>query len=85
LVQKSGVQVMKKTRNSSDSAPGDDEDFKKKFGELPLNKKLATLIQLEAATMSEAVNTIIDKSISAGENVMNKLAGRAGKSRDSKK
>ena len=27
--------------------------------------------------MSEAVNTIIDKSISAGENVMDKLAGRA--------
>lgn len=79
---------MKKTGKSSESSdrvPEDDEDFKKKFGELPLNKKLATLIRLEAATMSEAVNTIIDKSISAGENVMDKLAGRAGKSRDSKK
>lgn len=75
---------MTKTGKSSDSAPEDDDDFKKKFGELPLNKKLATLIQLEAATMSEAVNTIIDKSISAGENVMDKLAGRAG-TRDSKK
>lgn len=72
---------MKKTGKSSESSarmPEDDQDFKKKFGELPLNKKLATLIQLEAATMSEAVNTIIDKSIAAGENVMDKLAGRAG-------
>ena len=63
---------------TSDSVSEDDEEFKKKFGQLPLNKKLATLIQLEAATMSEAVNTIIDKSISAGENAMDKLAGRAG-------
>jgi hypothetical protein len=74
-----------KSSESSDRVPEDDVDFKKKFGELPLNKKLATLIQLEAATMSEAVNTIIDKSISAGENVMDKLAGRAGSSRSSKK
>jgi len=67
-----------KSSESSDRVPEDGQDFKKKFGELPLNKKLATLIQLEAATMSEAVNTIIDKSIAAGENVMDKLAGRAG-------
>ena len=60
---------MKKT-GKSESSPEEAEDFKRKFGELPLNKKLATLIQLEAATMSEAVNIIIDKSISAGEDVM---------------
>jgi hypothetical protein len=67
---------MKKTGKSESSAEEAD-DFKRKFGELPLNQKLATLIQLEAATMSEAVNIIIDKSISAGEDVMDKLAGRA--------
>lgn len=75
---------MNKTGKSSDGL-SDDDDFKKKFGELPLDKKLATLIQLEAATMSEAVNTIINKSISAGENVMDKLSGRAGTSKDNKK
>jgi hypothetical protein len=74
---------MKKTGKSSKSSTEDD-DFKRKFGELPLDKKLVTLIQLEAATMSEAVNTIIDKSISAGENLMDKLAGRAS-TRDTKK
>ena len=64
---------MKKTgkaSESSDKVPESNADFRKKFGELPLNKKLVTLMQLQAATMSEAVNTIIDKSISAGENVM---------------
>ena len=75
---------MNKTGTSSDSVQEDAEDFKKRFGELPLNRKLATLIQLEAATMSEAVTTIIDKSITAGENVMNKFAGRPGRSRDSR-
>jgi len=68
----------------SDSTDEEADDFKRKFGELPLNQKLATLIQLEAATMSEAVNTIIDKSISAGEDVMDKLAGRAS-TKNSKK
>jgi len=74
---------MKKT-GKSESSPEEADDFKRKFGELPLNKKLATLIQLEAATMSEAVNMIIDRSISAGEDVMDKLAGRAS-TRDTKK
>lgn len=78
---------MKKTgkpSESSDSVPEDDDDFRKKFGELPLNKKVSTLMQLEATTMSEALNTIIDKSISAGESVMDKLAGHAGKSKNKK-
>ncbi len=71
---------MKKTGKSSEPSARvpEDADFKKKFSELPLNKKLTTLIQLEAATMSEALNTIVDKSIAAGENVMDKIAGRAG-------
>jgi hypothetical protein len=84
MIQKVEGDVMKKTGKSSESsgsAPKEEDDFKKKFGELPLNKKLATLIQLEAATMSEALNMIIDKSISAGEDVMDKLAGRANPKR----
>lgn len=78
---------MKRTGTSSEPSnrsPEEADDFKRKFGELPLNKKLATLIQLEATTMSEALNTIIDKSISAGEDMMAKLAGRAS-TRDTKK
>ena len=66
-----------KSSESSDELP-EDADFKQQFGELPLNKKLTTLIQLEAATMSDAVNTILDKSIAAGENVIDKLTGRVG-------
>jgi hypothetical protein len=75
---------MSKTRNSS-RAPEETEDFKKKFGEMPLNKKVTTLMQLEVATMSEAVNTIIEKSISVGENVMDKLGNRARPTKDSDK
>ena len=75
---------MNKTKNSS-RTPEETENFRKKFGELPLNEKLATLVQLEVATMSEAVNTIIEKSISVGENVMDKLGSKARPTKDSEK
>jgi hypothetical protein len=39
---------------------------------------LTTLIQLEVATISEAIDTIIEKSIAASENVMEKIKGCAG-------
>jgi hypothetical protein len=71
---------MKKTGSSSEKTE-DTEDFKQKFAELPLNQKLATLMQLEMSTMSEAVNTIVDKSISAGENVMDMLSNRTRQSK----
>ena len=73
-----------KSSGTSGSGPEEEDDFRRKFGELSLNKKLTTLMQLEAATMSEALNTIIDKSISAGEDVMDQLAGRASR-KDAKK
>jgi hypothetical protein len=73
---------MTKTKDSS-RTPEETEDFKKKFGELPLNEKLSTLMHLEVATMSEAVNTIIEKSISVGENVMDKLGNSARPTKDS--
>lgn len=79
---------MPKTRSAStDSSKDaeDTEDFKKKFGDLPLDKKMATLMQLEAATMSEAVNKIVDKSIAAGENVMERLTSRSRLSKGNKK
>lgn len=75
---------MSKTGKSPNSVPENAEDFKKKFGELPLNQKLKTLIQLEVVTFTEALDTIIDKSISAGENVMHKINESTGISNSKK-
>src|SRR5215207_11135603 len=51
------------------SRPADTEiesDLRKKFGALPLGKKLATLMQLEAITMSEAFDSAIEKPLAFG-------------------
>jgi ferredoxin len=55
-------------------------DFRKEFASLPLNKKLATLVQLEVATMVEAFDSIADRSASVGEKLLDKL-GSLGKTK----
>lgn len=42
------------------------KDFRKSFSELPLGQKLTALVQLEAVTMSEALNTVMGKTMSVG-------------------
>ncbi len=41
-------------------------DLPKKFADLPLDKKIATLMQLEAIAMSEALDVVIQKPITLG-------------------
>ncbi|MGH9881372.1 MAG: 2Fe-2S iron-sulfur cluster-binding protein [Pyrinomonadaceae bacterium] len=55
-------------------------DFRKEFARLPLNRKLATLVQLEVATMVEAFDTIANRSTSVGEKLLDKL-GSLGKTK----
>lgn len=49
----------------------------KKFGSLPLGKKLATLLQFEAITMSEAFDSAIDKPLAFGAKTFDKVMNRA--------
>lgn len=63
------------------SADVDDEaELRKKFGSLPLSKKLATLVQLEAITMSEAFDSAIEKPLAFGaktfDSVMNRVRAK---------
>jgi hypothetical protein len=44
---------------------------------LPLNKKIATLLQLEAITMSEAFDSAIEKPLAFGAKTFDKIASRA--------
>lgn len=54
-------------------------DFRSDFKSLPLKKKLATLMELEAHTMFETLSTMVEVPISVGEKFMNMVArkGRA--------
>lgn len=60
------------------STPLDTEsELRQKFGALPLSKKIATLVQLEAITMSEAIDSAIEKPLAFGSKTIDSLVNRA--------
>lgn len=52
------------------------KDVRKEFRQLPLKRKLATLIELEAVTLIQALDAVINVPVMLGEKVMNVMAGR---------
>ena len=54
-------------------------DFPKRFADLPLNKKIATLLQLEAIAMSEAIDTAIQTPISLGSRALDAIGRYASR------
>jgi ferredoxin len=72
------VVVMVAARPQTRSAPNNSEsELRTKFGALPLNKKIATLLQLEAITMSEAFDSAIEKPLAFGAKTFDAIANRA--------
>lgn len=72
------VVVMVSTVTPRAHVPADVEaELRKKFGALPLSKKLATLMQLEAITMSEAFDSAIEKPLAFGTKTFDALLGKA--------
>jgi ferredoxin len=51
------------------------KDLKKEFRDLPLKRKLATLVELEAVTLFQTIETIIDVPFAIGGKVMDVMAG----------
>jgi 2Fe-2S ferredoxin len=52
------------------------KDFRREFRELPLDRKLATLVELEAVTMMQTLNSLANSPFSLVEKVMGFMAGR---------
>lgn len=72
------VVVMVATRPQTRPSANDAEaDLRKKFGTLPLTKKIATLVQLEAITMSEAFDSAIEKPLAFGSKTFDAIVNRA--------
>lgn len=71
------VVVMATARKPAGSTPEAGSDLRRRFGELPLNKKIATLLQLEAITMSEAFDSAIEKPLAFGARTIDSIVGRA--------
>jgi ferredoxin len=48
-------------------------DLKKEFSELPLERKIATLVQLETIAVTEAFDAITDASVSFGKKIFDSV------------
>jgi ferredoxin len=61
------------------------EDLLKKFGALPLGKKIATLMQFEVIAMSEAFDSAIEKPLAFGSKTFDAILSRARARSEQKK
>lgn len=77
------VRVVRLQENAK-AASTPDSDVRKQFGSLPLEKKISTLLQLEAITVSEAFNAAIDRPLAFGARTFDKFTNRDRTSKGSK-
>jgi uncharacterized 2Fe-2S/4Fe-4S cluster protein (DUF4445 family) len=60
------------------ASPAENEaELRKKFAGLPLSKKLATLVQLEALTMTEAFDSAIEKPLAFGSKLFDRARSKS--------
>lgn len=79
------VVVMASAHKPGGGTPRDTKsEVKKDFGSLPLSAKIATLVQLEAITMSEAFDSMIEKPLAFGARTMDAFMNRARAKNDKK-
>jgi ferredoxin len=72
------VVVMVATRPQTRPAETDTAaELQKKFGALPLGKKIATLMQFEAITASETFDAAIEKPLAFGSKAFDSIMNRA--------
>jgi ferredoxin len=72
------VVVMVATRPQTRPSEADSvAELQKKFGALPLRKKLATLMQFEAITASETFDAAIEKPLAFGSKAFDSIVNRA--------
>lgn len=77
-IENHGEVVVMNAARSQRSAPVDEgAELTKRFGALPLGKKLATLMQLEAIAMSEAFDSAIEKPLAFGSKTFDAIVGKA--------
>jgi len=78
LVNHGEVVVMVAPRSHSHPSETDTvADLQKKFGTLPLRKKIATLVQFEAITASETFDAAIEKPLAFGSKAFDSIMDRA--------
>ncbi len=56
-------------------------DLRKEFSELPFERKMATLIQLETIAMSQALDAIADRSVTLGKKIFDSVLSDSDRSK----
>lgn len=80
------VVVMASARKPGEGAQRDTKsEVTRDFASLPLTQKIATLMQLEAITMSEAFDSAIEKPLAFGARTMDAFMNRARAKNENKK
>jgi len=76
-IEKSGevtVMTTEKVKEEKESSEAKREEFRKEFEELPLEKKIASLVELEMIALGDTLSFIIDSPYKAVGKVMDVLA-----------
>jgi ferredoxin len=75
-IENQGDLVVMAAARPARPADNSEAELLKKFGALPLTKKLATLMQFETITMSEAFDAAIEKPLAFGSKTFDKFMNR---------
>lgn len=76
-IEKSGELVVMVAKKKETEIPKEEkriEDFKKEFAELPLEKKVANLLEMEAVTLSETFSFVLNSPFKIFEKAMDVMA-----------
>ena len=71
------IVLMVAAHRSQTATAVDPEDIAKKFGELTLQQKIATLMQFEAVTMFEAFDAAVEKPLALGQKLFDRFYNRS--------
>jgi ferredoxin len=72
-------------KEKAESESTDPASMRKRFAELTLDKKISTLVQLEALTMFEAFNAMVDKPLAVGEKVFDRVFRKTKSTQEEKR
>jgi len=83
-IETAGDLVVTTVARESQPKPPQNEpsDLRRKFGDLPLEQKIATLVQLEAVTMSEAFDAVMEKPRALGTRALDAVVSRTRSARE---
>lgn len=71
-------EIVIRTHEKKDTRPDEEkkhEEFRKEFDALPLEKKISKLVELEAVTLSETLNYVLNSPYTIGGKVVEFLSG----------